>query len=499
MAQDDDSNEADGPAVPPLDLAKSYVAFASRALERNKKLSIIVSASLATLSVVAVAIWPRTYTCTTVLAAMDSKVLDGATKNDEPLRGAEEIIRSHENVASIVEAIKLPARWDSTVPPAARAKQHIIGWLRGEVSERDKREALVLMAQNAITVIPPAWGQSKLTLSVDWNDPNISSDLADAAEQSFLRARQVAEISSITEYITILESHANQLREEIQKLAGQSHGERDEKLAQAQQVAAQPDKPAVTMHVAPAPRKAPTEDLTDLRSELAAKQAALKELEDGRQRRLADAEATLTSLRSKFTDAHPMVVQAEGNVASLMQPTSQVLGLRSDVAALTATLKSKLAAEELAAQGGPRVASVPASSGVPGASGVEPLPAEVMRLMQEDNEDLDPAVAAQFRTAVSKYATLRDKIGTARLDLDTAQAAFKHRYQIVIPPEAPSKPSKPKVPLLLAVGIMLSLLAGLFAAVVAELRKGRVVERWQVYSLGVPLLGEVRWPPGSDS
>jgi uncharacterized protein involved in exopolysaccharide biosynthesis len=74
--------------------------------------------------------------------------------------------------------------------------------------------------------------------------------------------------------------------------------------------------------------------------------------------------------------------------------------------------------------------------------------------MQEGSEELDPAVGAQFRTAVNKYATLRDKIGTARVDLDTAQAAFKHRYRIVIPAEVPDKPSKPKIPVVLGVGFI---------------------------------------------
>jgi hypothetical protein len=125
------------------------------------------------------------------------------------------------------------------------------------------------------------------------------------------------------------------------------------------------------------------------------------------------------------------------------------------------------------------------------------LPADIMRLMQEGSEELDPAVSAQFHTAVSKYATLRDKIGTARVDLDTAQAAFKHRYQIVIPAEAPDKPSKPKVPAIIGAGLLLSLVAGWLASVISELRTGKLVELWQVDQLGLPLLGEVRWPPAS--
>jgi hypothetical protein len=249
------------------------------------------------------------------------------------------------------------------------------------------------------------------------------------------------------------------------------------------------------MRSAPPPKP---RDLSELRANLAEKQAALKILDETRQRRMAEAEATLAGLRTKFTPAHPMVVAAESQLAQISQDVAQVSELKGQIASLTAELKSKEAANDLEAHGGPRVAGVPPSSDTPGASGVEPLPAEIMRLMQDGNDDLDPAVGAQFRGAVGKYAMLRDKIGTAKVDLDTAEAAFRHRYQIVVPADEPNKPTKPKVPLMLLAGTLAALFAALLAAVIVQLRSGKVVERWQVYRLGVPLLGELRWPPRSD-
>jgi hypothetical protein len=316
----------------------------------------------------------------------------------------------------------------------------------------------------------------------------------------------VAEISTITEYIAILEGHANELRQEIQSMAGQ--GKTDEKApprpkapegASATAPAAPAPAPRIVAPLPPPRPSATPEDLTELRAQVAEKQAEVKGLEDARKRRLADAEQTLTELRTKFTPAHPMVVTAEQNIANLSQDTPQLITLREELKALNDKLKAKTAIQkEEAAFRAPGHNVAPAAAGAtPGASSVEPLPADIMRLMQEDNQELDPAVGAQFRTAVNKYATLRDRIGTARVDLDTAQAAFKHRYQIIIPAEPPDKPSKPKVPLLIAVGLLLSLGAGWLMAVLAELRTGKLVERWQVDRLGVPLLGDVRWPPAS--
>jgi uncharacterized protein involved in exopolysaccharide biosynthesis len=500
MEQDDDSEDG-RPEVPALDQLKSYLAYGRRALRNHRGLALVIAVSGVLITIAAAVVWPRSYMTSTVLAAKDNKVLDG-DRDTGSLRGATEIILSHENVEAIVDEIKLPSRWDQTMGPLQRAKSWLSTKVRGAPSARDKRDALVAVAQNSIYVTPPAWNESKLTVTAEWQDPKVAADLADAAIRSFLRARHVAEISTITEYIGILEGHATQMRDEIQGYLDQSKARREQQLGALTRPAAAappPSGPAALapLRAAPPPRKA--EDLGDLRAAISEKQAALKALEETRQRRLADAEATLSGLRTKFTPAHPMVVAAETTLQQIQQDTSKSARLQSEIAALQSDLKSKEAADELQANGGPRVSRVPPSSDTPGAPGIEPLPAEIMRLMQDDGDDLDPAVSAQFRGAVGKYAMLRDKIGTARVDLDTAQAAFRHRYQIVVPAEVPPKPFKPKVPLLLAGGILLALFAGLLAAVIAELRVGRVVERWQVYRLGLPVLGELRWPPESDA
>jgi uncharacterized protein involved in exopolysaccharide biosynthesis len=505
MAQDDDEEEG-GSGVPPLDLAKSYGAYTVRALRQNVKFAALTASAVVALTVGVVAVWPRTFVCTTVLSAMDNKVLDGERGTDA-LRNASDLILNHENIANIVKETKLTESWERTLPPISRFKQSIMVHVRGEVPENAKRDALIGMVESSIGV-DSGWG-SRLTISAGWTDPKVAADLAAAAAQSFLRAREVAEISTIKEYIEILEGHANELRKEIQSLANQSQATREERAAAAQEMAekaasAQAGRAAAgprPMAVGGGPREPAVrqEDLTELKANLEAKTRSLKELEDTRARRLAEAEATLTELRSKVTAAHPMTQAAEANIRSLSQDTPQLLSLRSEVASLTATLKSKQAAEELVAKGGPRVAFVPPSAGVQGAPSVEPLPAEVMRLLQEDSEELDPAIAAQFRGTVNKYAALRDSIGTARLDLDRAQAAFRHRYQVVVPAEPPGKPAKPKVPLILAAGVGAALVLGWLVAIVAQLRRGRMLERWQVYNLGIPLLGEVRWPPSSES
>jgi uncharacterized protein involved in exopolysaccharide biosynthesis len=108
---------------------------------------------------------------------------------------------------------------------------------------------------------------------------------------------------------------------------------------------------------------------------------------------------------------------------------------------------------------------------------------------------MDPAVSAQLSTALSKYSELRGEIRSARIRLDTAQAAFNYRYKIVAPASLPAKPHKPKVPMILAIGVLAALGLALLVPIALELKTGIIVERWQVHQLPIPVLGELSMPP----
>jgi hypothetical protein len=105
------------------------------------------------------------------------------------------------------------------------------------------------------------------------------------------------------------------------------------------------------------------------------------------------------------------------------------------------------------------------------------------------------AANAKLFAAVGKYEDLMDRIDSARIELHTAQAAFKYRYAIVEPPELPKKPTKPNVLLIVLGGFALSIGAAVLAAGGKDLASDRFVEAWQVRRrLPIPLLAEVEKP-----
>jgi uncharacterized protein involved in exopolysaccharide biosynthesis len=96
---------------------------------------------------------------------------------------------------------------------------------------------------------------------------------------------------------------------------------------------------------------------------------------------------------------------------------------------------------------------------------------------------------------MEKYDTLLDRINSARIELDTARAAFKYRYSVIRPPQLPKRPEKPKVPLVIAAGVLAAMTLAVLAAALSDLRSGRILEPWQVErALELEVLGQVPRP-----
>jgi hypothetical protein len=503
--QYEDEDEDEGGGVQP-EVLKSYLAFGLRALSEHRWLSIGVFAFVTGMSLIALAVWPRTYQCETKLMTQAST---GLAQNVDSVRdalnfkGAHEIIMRHDNLVSIVRQTDLVKHWTENRPFILGAKDAVMNTLRGKPNPKDMEGVLVYTLK---TRMQAQTADGVLTLSIEWPDAGMAARLLEVATQNFLEARHVAEISTIADYIAILEGHAVKLRTEIDKNVEQIQRLREEKLAQygrrpdgapaaAATPAAAPE--AGTVQRAPAPPRPRStveqEDVARLRVQLEAKQRAMAELEDNRDRRLAEQQARLRELSLKYTEAHPLVEDAKQNVRALAEDSQQVLALRKEIQGMDGELtrKRSLSGDVRASATGTRPATGIAA--VAAVSAADPLPPEVLRFLQDaGGETFDPAVAAQFRHSVEKYTNLRGTISTARIDLDTAQAAFQYRYKVMVPPEAPDKPVKPKVALVAIGGIAAGLFLGILAALILALRSDRIVERWQVHQLQLPVLSELQ-------
>src|SRR5262249_47416278 len=153
-------------------------------------------------------------------------------------------------------------------------------------------------------------------------------------------------------------------------------------------------------------------------------------LDDFRRRRLAELQTELTQKRTVYADAHPAVAQILQSISALQEDSPQLAALRKDERDLQAEYE-RLSAKR-SEGGGSSVAR-----------------SAELAVKRKPGDPAEPNVEGEYartrlRFAMEKYDVLLDRINSARIELDTARAAFKYRYSIVRPPQLPKRAEKPK-------------------------------------------------------
>lgn len=473
-----------------IEVLRSYLAFAKQAIASRKLLIVIVAVLGMALTIAVAKYLPRTYQSTTVMVASYNGVLD-SDRGPQPLAGAENQILSRENLEAVIKDTDLKRKYGERRKGLLGIKDKLVTAIVGPMDDKVFTSVLVGTLQNRIHVTIE---KEALTIDVDWTDAQTSAELANAARDSFLRLRNAAEVSAFQEKMAILDSHAVSMRDEIEQLAKQLKDDlaakKAERAAEAKDTrGADARSPGVAApRVTYRPGKPVTdEQLPQLRERLSALKQKLTQAESDRSTRMRDEQAKLDELKLRFTPNHPQVITQQERLGIASQVSSELALARSEVADLESQIRQRESMAKTTKSGG--------SVEVASASVADTLPTEILGLL--DQKELDPALSAQMSGAIIRYGALRDDVRGAKLALDTAQAAFNHRYQIVSPVEVPNKPIKPKVPIVIAAGFVLSLLLAFILPVVLEVRRDLVVERWQVHHFQLPVLAELKLPAGT--
>ena len=495
----DDSEQEEGNAGATgglrLELVKSYLGFARRAIRARWKTSAAVFTIGIALTIATVKYSPKTFACTTVLMAQSSGVLDGRDGSNA-LAGAEGIILRQENLETIVRDVGLVKSSVARRPPLMRFKDRILSSLFGEMDDKTRLSSLVGTLESRIGIDTE---KGQLSIRVEWSDAATTAEVAEAARESFLRARHAAEISAFEDKMSILDGHASKMRDDIGTLAQQIRTARDDQANRAR-AARKPAAPATDAPAdAPVARRVVQQvsggadpQVPALKEKLATLKAKLGGVEAERDARVRAEQAKYDDLKLRFTSNHPEMVMQRERIAMASQVSSEVALMQAEAKDIQGEIEQR---EGLAKQGG-SVTSFIGGGKRPAAAGVEPLPAEIADLLVGEG-DLDPALTAQLSTAVTKYSALRSDLFSTQVDLDTAQAAFNHRYQVIVPAEPPGKAFKPKPTVIFGAGFALALLIALLLPVLSELRADIITERWQAEHIALPVLAELRLPPHS--
>ena len=474
-----------------------YYDFVVGSVRRHRRLAVGVFLAIVGLAVLAVVSLPRKYHVEAKVLAQSNQALAVGSEDpnsNAPTRGAIDMIRGRENLSQLVRATHLVRNYETHRSYAQRARDAVMVWLNGAPTEQAKTDAMVDLLEKRLS----AWtSDGTVTIALDWTDPQMAVRLVDEAQQNFLLARYSQEVTALVDSIGIIRRHAKEQRADIdtavdaiKKLRGDPAEEKDK--------SARNDARPTAVHVAPrraAPRTsaAAAADLAQLKLTIDAKQRVLDDLEDMRRRRLSEAQAKLAELKAQYTDNHPAVLDARQTIAGLSAASPQVRSLQKELAPLKTEYGRKSAearqAESAGGGGGGAVVAATASATPPR------LSSDIYGLDSRLREERDPTTVyalARLHDAMNKYASLRAQAQKAQMDLETARAAFKYRYSVISPPEFPRKPVSPKVPLILFAAFVSAIFAGIFVAVLADLRRGRLVERFQIERmLDRPLIGEI--------
>jgi uncharacterized protein involved in exopolysaccharide biosynthesis len=470
-------------------VVKSYLSFAARSIRTRLVLVGVVACFGLALTLAAYKLFPRTYKCTTILMTMSNPVLDG-DRGYGALNGANGMVMRHSNLEDLIKEIDLVKKYKQRRPTLLAWKDKVMEALSGPLDDKTMVAVLVGTLETKLSV--GLDGEGNLNISTEWTDAASAAEITEAAREGFLRMRHSIEISAFEEKMAILDSHATKLRAEIDSLAETMKAAAEAKAAEATKTAAK----TPTTVAAPAPRvvrRAPVADseLPLVQAKLAALKVKLDAAENERKSRIREEKAKLDELKLRLTPNHPQVVTQEERVAMASQVSSDLAMMRADAADLEAQVHQREAQSKMGGGGGGLAGSAP------GSGAAEGLPMEVMALV--GREDVDPALSAQISGAVVRYGALRDEVRAGKISLDTAQAAFNHRYQVIVPVDVPNKPIKPKGIVILGAGVVVSLLIALLIPNLLHLRNGVIVELWQVHTFQLPVLGELRLPPRSGS
>jgi uncharacterized protein involved in exopolysaccharide biosynthesis len=488
--------EADGVDFQRL---RERLGFVLRAPRRHPWLAAAVFVVFGALGVAAATTMPRTYEAEVKLLAQRNLVVPALTNPtrawpqdvDSPTRNVSNLIMRHENLVALCADLDLTDRYYARRSPALRYKDKILG---DASTQEDRTYVVVGMLEKRLSVRAD---DSTVTITIDWADARQAFDIASQVQHGFLEARYDDEVAMIGDAISVLQAHAKTEMEhldvalaEYQKLLAEE-GPRTAIVGPVVTMvrsigggtgggAARPSR--ATLTAAPDPSLAAS--LEDTRLQIRA-------LEDERQRELAGLRQQLTQAELTLTAQHPSVIALQQQIEPRSQPSPELLQLRNEERSLVAQMAPPPTSP--ASSTTPRAAYAAGSYAPAGAAPVAPSLPPISALLPAWQADGRAQLArSKLDAAIRSYQEVGDRLDAANVELDIARAAFKYRYTVVTPPEIPKKPKRPIVWIVGIGSVCAALLLAFLVAAAADVRRGRIVEVWQVRrKLGLDVLGEL--------
>lgn len=469
-------------------------------IKKRKWIPVVSTGAALVLAIVALQVLPRTYESEMTMQAKKSEYLS-PDQAGRLIDDAEVVLHRRVTLINMVQRTNLVSEWRKRREPIFRLKDRIYAEVFGPTSDKDLQSMLGSMLHDALTVTTEG---DTVTVTVAWRDPEIAFELVSAAQQAFLEERHVQEVALLSESMGILENHAakleREIKDEIEKAQAVVQEKNDALKAKTEKSAAETAEKLKVAGPAAGPRPMPlvpepqvnerdVERLAALETLIANKRQELNGVTAASRATLGDLQAKLAQARAIYKDAHPVIADLRQRIQVASADPPMAARLRSELNAL----EDEQASLQYKTNSNPFLAAKTGG----GRAGVTRLGASVLEGLKkvEEYQLADPDIEyarSQIGFAMRKYQDTQLMIDQARIKLDTAQAAFQHRYRVVTPAEVPNKPTKPQPGKVIAGALISGLVLGLFIALALEMRRGLIYEPWQVEtSLGLPVVANI--------
>jgi uncharacterized protein involved in exopolysaccharide biosynthesis len=456
------------------ELIGSYLVLVLHSIGRHRRLFLLVWLGIIAFSLGLMASLPKTYQVQTTLQAQRNQVLSALSNPgraipidaDAPTRLAAETVQRYDNLVALVQQTELLKSWPLHRAPLLRLKDFIWRALFKPPTQEEQIDNFVYYLRNRLWV---ATGEGTVTIGIEFPDAQLAYRLVETALQNFLEARHAADVSSIAEAITILEGRAEGAHRALEASLQHLQALRDEREAhlgrRAHKLAAEARAPASV-----------DSETSRLLVAVQSKRRAIADLEEFRRRRVTELQTRLQEQRAIFSESHPAILDIQQSLEAVRQDSPQIAALRHELAPLEAELKKRGIADQPGDVGRPAPVVLPPELDA-----------------GEDEGSQIGYMKAQVRFALATYNSFLDRIEGARLELDSARAAFKYRYTIIVPAQKPRGPIKPKPPLVFGASLIAGLAMAMLSTTLLDLHSRKLLENWQIKrKLKLPLLGEVR-------
>ena len=432
------------------------LGYAWRAAGRRKGRSLAIGMLGLTATCAAAYLAPREYHAdgeiVVVLGAAEKAEEGGwdPTKRDRKRKEWEAMVKSQPNLEAIIKDINLVARYDETRSPLQRAKARVSALLGDRpMSDEQKLTALKRTMESKVT---PDVDDARISLSCDWHDPEVARDIVERALVRGIDSRYEIEVKGSYTDIKDAEEARELKRKELERLSPAGAPSRD-------------NAGGIAEAAAPADPKAAEANAT--REKLQAAQNRFQGLDDVYRQRLADVRGKLDEASKIFGDKHPTIIGLQASLEDARKEPAELEDAKNQVVAL----RRQLGMIEEA----PRARDVGRAAAAPRAK------------VQGQLE------ASDFIATRAQYDIIGAKIDELRSRARSLETAFKRKYTITRHPDVPASPKRPTGLLVFLGGLLVTLLAMLGAASLADRLSGLFYESQSARdSLRLPVLGELQ-------